>query len=434
MITEIRSKYIKKGLKYTIFFFILFSIVFNIKYSILPIPSLILGALMGILCILNKSISGASKVSIRCSHKEYSIFGIFCLLILVCIISSLVNLSQDLHVFSELIIVNFVRLASAYFIIKIFTWSNDGDKNVSKFSTALAICCVVQIIVSYIGFFNPDFYNNVINSLISKSGGLEQEFEEGALGYRPLGIGGYRFFGAGIINGIVLILLSISITQDKGSKKRRLFKIIAYFFIAIGGLAISRTTIIGFFLSIIYLFFSKKKGRIYIAYSILILSILFYSISMLIEYLNNPKIETIYNFGFELINNYLDNGELTTKSTNVMGHMYIFPETLKTWLIGDARIRTESGYYMATDIGFIRIIFAIGLIGLLIFIGYQIYVLYLARNIFTSNRKIIITLFITYLIILNFKGLTDLSLYLFLFFFLGKTPVTKNKKIELKTY
>ena len=57
--------------------------------------------------------------------------------------------------------------------------------------------------------------------------------------------------------------------------------------------------------------------------------------------------------------------------------MYVFPDNMKTWLIGDGYFsaprdvdpyfvgKLVGGYYMGTDVGYLRFIFYFGIIGLL---------------------------------------------------------------------
>ena len=57
--------------------------------------------------------------------------------------------------------------------------------------------------------------------------------------------------------------------------------------------------------------------------------------------------------------NYFTSGKLSTESTDVMMNMYVFPDNLSTWLIGDG-IWTDPRtgfYYKGTDIGYCRMIF-----------------------------------------------------------------------------
>ena len=64
--------------------------------------------------------------------------------------------------------------------------------------------------------------------------------------------------------------------------------------------------------------------------------------------------------------------------------MIVFPDNLHTWIIGDGYLENPfnrdmnyigpnfGGYYMATDIGYLRFLFYFGLIGLLLFCVYMV--------------------------------------------------------------
>ena len=64
--------------------------------------------------------------------------------------------------------------------------------------------------------------------------------------------------------------------------------------------------------------------------------------------------------------------------------MIVFPDDLHTWIIGDGYLENPfnrdmnyigpnfGGYYMATDIGYLRFLFYFGLIGLLLFCVYMV--------------------------------------------------------------
>lgn len=62
--------------------------------------------------------------------------------------------------------------------------------------------------------------------------------------------------------------------------------------------------------------------------------------------------------------------------------MYVFPDNMKTWIVGDGYFENPfykdpyyiglvtGGYYMNTDVGYLRFIFYFGLIGLILFISF----------------------------------------------------------------
>ena len=83
-------------------------------------------------------------------------------------------------------------------------------------------------------------------------------------------------------------------------------------------------------------------------------------------------------FAFEGFFNLVEKGSWDVHSNNILYNMYVFPETLKTWLIGDGYFENPTsdptyvgymwkGFYMGTDVGYLRFIFYFGLVGLFFF-------------------------------------------------------------------
>jgi len=102
----------------------------------------------------------------------------------------------------------------------------------------------------------------------------------------------------------------------------------------------------------------------------------------------NADIRAYIRFGFEGFFNMTEQGEWKIGSNETLKGMVVFPETMKTWIIGDGYIvnpkvdpyytgKITEGYYMGTDIGYVRFIFYFGLTGLLIFSAFFVCV---ARN------------------------------------------------------
>lgn len=121
--------------------------------------------------------------------------------------------------------------------------------------------------------------------------------------------------------------------------------------------------------------------------------------------------------------------------------MYVFPETLKTWIIGDGYFLNPSdidsyytgkiygGYYMGTDVGYLRFIFYFGLIGL---IAFSIFI-YKTYRICYQRFPYMKDLFFMILLInfiVWFKVSTDIFLVFALFLMVDKTD---NEKMEKQT-
>lgn len=78
--------------------------------------------------------------------------------------------------------------------------------------------------------------------------------------------------------------------------------------------------------------------------------------------------------------------------------MYIFPDNLKTWFLGDGYLNnpfdTEPyytgidwhGYYQNTDVGYLRFIFYFGLFGLILFCAFMCKTCKVCMNYFMEYR------------------------------------------------
>ena len=96
-------------------------------------------------------------------------------------------------------------------------------------------------------------------------------------------------------------------------------------------------------------------------------------------YNTNPGTMKLFRFAFEGFFNYFEKGEWYVASNDTLSTMVVFPETFKTWLIGDGYFsnptntdpyfigQVTGGYYMGTDVGYLRFIFYCGVIGLIAF-------------------------------------------------------------------
>ena len=103
-----------------------------------------------------------------------------------------------------------------------------------------------------------------------------------------------------------------------------------------------------------------------------------YNLSLFI----NQQFHDNIRFAFEGFFSLAEKGYWETNTNNILKNMIIFPDNLKTWIIGDGYFDNPYwrdpyyvgsyalGYYMNTDIGYLRFIFYFGLIGLTTFILY----------------------------------------------------------------
>lgn len=97
----------------------------------------------------------------------------------------------------------------------------------------------------------------------------------------------------------------------------------------------------------------------------------------------NPVFYQQIRFGFEGFFAWIETGRWETNSNDILlNHMLVFPDNMKTWLIGDGygANPTENdpyyigkayhGFYMGTDIGYLRFIFFLEYLEWLVWLPY----------------------------------------------------------------
>ena len=198
---------------------------------------------------------------------------------------------------------------------------------------------------------------------------------------------------------------------------------------------ISRTTSIGLVLALCYLFYSSKLYAMCIAFAakrvlVWFIGILLIIIPLIIYFYNtSPEIHANLRFAFEGFFSWVETGEWEIGSNEKLKTMYVYPETLKTWIIGDGYIVNPSsdpdykgpiyeGYYMGTDVGYLRFIFYFGLVGLAIISMF----IYISGKICIKKNPAYKWLFILLLVInyiVWFKVSTDIFSVLALLFLIN---------------
>ena len=194
--------------------------------------------------------------------------------------------------------------------------------------------------------------------------------------------------GAGLDTGgirfsICLIIIAALITDRKAviGKLSTYLYILCYLFISVIGCMIARTTYVGIGLSIVLLGVSAIRdrfsgyGRVFGPFFLVTIVAV---IACVFLYRTDPSFRHWLRFAFEGFFNLFEKGEYSVASTDTLKSMYVFPDNLKTWVIGDGYFsnpywsdpnyiwhgEATRGYYKGTDVGYLRFIFYFGIIGL----------------------------------------------------------------------
>ena len=127
-------------------------------------------------------------------------------------------------------------------------------------------------------------------------------------------------------------------------------------------------------------------------------------------------------------------------SNDILKDMYVFPDNLKTWMIGDGYFngpedvdpyyigeKWDVGYYKGTDVGYLRFIFYFGVTGLIAFSSFIYKTAVVCMRRFKDYRNLfLMVLFLNFII--WFKVSTDLFLVFALFLCL----LEENKDSDMK--
>lgn len=156
----------------------------------------------------------------------------------------------------------------------------------------------------------------------------------------------------------------------------------------------------------------------------LLIGILFLVIPLIVfEYQMNPLFQQHLRFGFEGFFSLIETGKWQVHSNDILKDMYVFPERLKTWFIGDGYLNDPyefdtyyigidwKGYYQNTDVGYLRFIFYFGIFGLLAFGIYMCKVAKVCMKRFTNYRLMFLLI-----LLLNFAIWFKVSTDIFLVF------------------
>ena len=161
-------------------------------------------------------------------------------------------------------------------------------------------------------------------------------------------------------------------------------------------------------------------------------------------YENSPQFYQLSRFAFEGFFNLAETGEWEIDSNEKLKAMIVFPDNMKTWVIGDGYFENPyhtdpyyigyqpGGYYMGTDIGYCRFIFYFGLVGLFAF---SFFLTSVAREcvVLLPKYKMLILFILLLGFVIWLKVATDIFLVLALFLCIGnmqdETPQLEEKEV-----
>lgn len=312
-------------------------------------------------------------------NKDFLFLSLWALGIsLVSYASMMINNTPD-DTFVTYFMSMWVWLGGAYAFIMFIKYVHEGVSVPLVVNYLLAVC-MVQCVIAIIFDSFPEAAEWHENTFAGEGfmGNTEEDRLHG-IGC-SLDVAGFRF--AAVIC-MVTILMSNNVSYfSKWSDGIYLFSIC---FMSIIGNMISRSTVIGSVMALITIFcmgiFVRGRTKLIAELGFIIAIAVAVCIYL---YNTNTTFKSNIRFGFEGFFSIAEKGEWQTNSNNILKNMVVWPDNYKTWIIGDGYINNPDdksqdtfdpyyvgehfgGFYMGTDIGYLRYIFYFGVIGLAVF-------------------------------------------------------------------
>lgn len=295
-------------------------------------------------------------ISISLWAMVFSLFSLF---------SVVYNNTTD-TVYVTYIVKMWVWYSAAYTVLCLIRKVH-GEIYIQQVFHYMAWVCAVQSVLGIV-IDNVPIIQQVVDSLVL------QDITYLHKTHRLYGIGAY-FDTAGIRFSCALLGLGYLLMHVTNENSKKWYWGL-FFIIGILGNVMSRTTTIGLVVSIVYMVVinyslgtginASKMKRII---STMIITGLLACVIIYI-YDTNPVFRNYMQYGFEVFFNWYGDNEWSTGSTDKLQRMVVFPDNMKTWFIGDgwfAHPDYPNSFYKFTDIGYLRLIFYCGTIGLGLF-------------------------------------------------------------------
>lgn len=191
--------------------------------------------------------------------------------------------------------------------------------------------------------------------------------------------------GARMSTVLVAIAFMLVSSPQRVSIGNTILYTLSFVTITIIGCMIARTTLVGATIGLVwivigpYIFPKQENTKEYTGGKwIAILSTIgALVVTSVILYNSFPDVQDLFRFGFEGFFSWAETGEWQTASTNTLQNMVVWPEDFRTWIIGDGYFdnahndpnfmgeAAQRGFYMGTDIGYLRFIYYFGVLGLI---------------------------------------------------------------------
>lgn len=374
-------------------------------------------------------------------EKNYIVLSLSALVVSLCgVLSMWYNDTAD-TAYATYIVSMWVWLGGAYFVVNLIKFVHGKDSVLLLCNYLIAIC-VLQCVLALAIDMNPAVKTFVDS--IYPGGAYYAEHE------RLYGIGAALDVAGSRFSAALIMITCIGLTYGNKLRKTWLaLYVLSFLIIAVLGNMVARTTTIGVILSLLYLLFvtSRRGGADEsISKKILwkwLIVIMLLVVPVIVHYYkSNPIINDNIRFAFEGFFSLVEEGKWEVHSNDMLQNMYVFPDNVKTWIIGDGYFDNpkltdpyytgdmRTAFYMGTDVGYLRFIFYFGVLGLVAFMSFFCKTARLCMKRLMEFKHMFILLLLLNFIIW-FKVATDIFVVFALFLCLTASKNEEEQQLEL---
>lgn len=367
-------------------------------------------------------------------QKDFAVLSLWAALVsLVGFAAITYNNTYD-YTYVSYIVSMWVWLGGAYAAVQLMRMVH-GEVTVELVMNYLIGVCVGQCAIALTMELVP-VVKGFVDSFLGSTGFM------GKVEERMYGIGASLDVAGTRFSATLMMIAYLTLQVDKQDKKMLLVPyLVAFFCIGFIGCMISRTTMVGVGLSMLYWTWmwtrseEVRRGRLFrylggVLCVLVPVAVILYQV--------NPIFQKNIEFAFEGFFSLAATGRWEVQSNEILKNMYVFPDNWKTWIIGDGyfnsvdpyyvgSVNYKYGYYMGTDVGYLRFIYYFGVIGLAAFSWFFCAVTAVCRKRFPRYA-----MFFGFLLLLNFLVWFKVSSDIFVVFapFLCLAPDFLEDKVE----
>lgn len=356
---------------------IIFTSLFIFPFNFVFFPAINTKLIMAIASI---GIFGVNLARRRSGEmdKDFFVLSFFALGVsLTTLFSVYYNNTRD-YTYVTYIMSMMVWTGGAYTVISIMKWVH-GWISVELVIRYLIAVCVMQCLLA-LAVNRIPLVDRFCSSFCLGFGNLKNYMDSGRL-YAP----GCAFDVAGMRFAAVLVMMGFClprvIRQFADRQRVIILYLLSFIIISVVGNMVARTTTLGLLFALICIVRSlgasaiRRNGEAGMLWKWTFYFIIGSIVIIVGFWTFDEAFRDDFRFAFEGFFSFFETGRFETNSTNILATMYRFPETLKTWMIGDGYFFNTSldpyytgvtydEYYMATDVGYLRFIFYSGVVGL----------------------------------------------------------------------